>query len=61
MVLQHTALRDGGTRVARAWTCVAGHNIVPRAQQRVSILHTSTQAQHNTNTNTPLVETRLGG
>ena len=43
-------------RCARAWTCVAGHNIVPRVQQRVSMLHASA---HTKNNNTPIV--RQGG
>ena len=36
MTLQHAVLRDGSTWAARAWTCVAGHNIVPRAQRPTS-------------------------
>ena len=36
MILQHTVLRDGSTWAARAWTCVAGHNIVPMAHDQTS-------------------------
>jgi hypothetical protein len=47
MMLQHTVLRDGSTWAARAWTCVAGHNIVPRAQPTnfSSAFQYSTQAR----------------
>jgi hypothetical protein len=33
MLLQDTVLRDGSTRTARVWMCVAGHNILPTEQQ----------------------------
>ena len=46
MILQHTVLRDGSTWAARAWTCVAGHNIVPRAQQT----NFSSACRHSTRT-----------
>ena len=47
MILQHAVLRDGSTWAARAWTCVAGHNIVPRAGQTnfSSAFQYSTQAR----------------
>ena len=57
MLLQHTVLRDGSTWAARAWTCVAGHNIVPRAQQ-TNCFNTphknasATQHQHTYRVNT---------
>ena len=56
MLLQHTVLRDGSTWAARAWTCVAGHNIVPRAQQtncfNTPHKHASaTQHQHTSRVN----------
>ena len=46
MILQHAVLRDGSTWAARAWTCVAGHNIVPRAQQT----NFSSACRHSTRT-----------
>ena len=54
MMLQHAVLRDGSTWAARAWTCVAGHNIVPRAQQTnfSSAFQYSTQARKRNTTPT---------
>ena len=46
MILQHTVLRDGSTWAARAWTCVAGHNIVPRAQRQTSAARFNTPHKH---------------
>ena len=47
MLLQHAVLRDGSTWAARAWTCVAGHNILPTEQQTnfSSAFQYSTQAR----------------
>ena len=53
MLLQDTVLRDGSTRTARVWTCVAGNNILPRAQRPnfSSAFQYSTQARtHRTTT-----------
>ena len=43
MLLQDAVLRDGSTRTARVWKCVAGQNILPTEQPDSAAMDTEEQ------------------